>query len=81
MFFTEMFRITEVKSAGLPLVEEDNFEVELMTFRVKRNRDKCVLERLDESKSVRLDGTRLSVEAKCCCLLANNTTIPEDSVE
>lgn len=35
MFFTEMFRITEVKSAELPLVEEDNFEVELMTFRVK----------------------------------------------
>lgn len=49
MFFTEMLYISEEKSAEFPVVEENNFEVELMTFRVKRNSNKRILERRDEN--------------------------------
>ena len=46
-FFTEKFHIPDEESAELPNLEDDDFEFELKTFRVKRNRVQRVLERLD----------------------------------
>ena len=36
-FFTDKFHIIDGESAELPNLEDDDFEFELKTFRVKRN--------------------------------------------
>lgn len=54
MFCIEKFHIPDEVSAELPNLEDDHFEFE--TFRVNKNQVQCILERLDECKSVGLDG-------------------------
>ena len=53
----------------------------MKTFRVKRNRVQQVLARLDESKSVGLDGVspRVLIKTMCHCPInALDTTVPDD---
>ena len=69
-FFTEKFHIPNEESAELPNLEDDDFEFELKTFRVKRNRVQRVLERLDECKSVGLDGVSPRVLKRCAAALS-----------
>ena len=71
MFFTDKFRIPDEESAKLPSMEDDdNLEAELKTFRVKRNRVQRVLERLDERKSVGLDGVSPRVLKRYAAVLS-----------
>ena len=69
-FFTEKFHIPDEESAELPNLEDDDFEFELKTFRVKRNRVQRVLERLDECKSVGLESVSPRVLKRCATALS-----------
>ena len=77
-FFTEKFQIPGEESAVVPHLENEDFMTELKTFRVKRNRVQQVLEKLDESKSVGLDGVSPRVLKQCATVLscsAPDTTV------
>ena len=55
-FLTEKFHMPEEVSAELPNLEDDVFEFEWKTYRVKKTQVQRVLESLDLYKSVGLDG-------------------------
>ena len=69
-FFTEKFQIPGEESAVVPHLENEDFTTNLKTFRVKRNRVQQVLEKLDESKSVGLDGVSPRVLKQCATVLS-----------
>ena len=81
---TEKFCIPDKIVSELPTLEDSNvFEVDLKTFRVKIEAQ-LVSERLDECRSVGLDGITLRVLklCMCCCIfLANKSKFTEDSAE
>lgn len=64
-FFTDRFRIPNEESAELPYLPDDEFDSELKTFRVKENQIQSVLKKLDDSKSVGLDGISSQVLKQC----------------
>lgn len=68
--FTEKFQIPGEESAVVPHLENEDFTTELKTFRVKRNQVQQVLARLDESKSVGLDGVSPRVLKQCATVLS-----------
>ena len=68
--FTEKFQIPGEESAVVPHLENEDFTTELKTFRVKRNQIQQVHARLDESKSVGLDGVSSRVLKQCATVLS-----------
>ena len=73
-FFTEKFCIPNDESAELPDLADEEFESVLRTFRVKQNRIWTVLKKLDESKSVGLDGVSPRVLKQCAGPLSKPIT-------
>ena len=69
-FFTEKFQIPGEESAVVPHLENEDFTTKLKTFRVKRYQVPQVLKKLDESKSVGLDGVSPRVLKECATLLS-----------
>ena len=73
-FFSEKFCIPNEESAELPDLPDEEFESVLKTFRVKQNRIRTVLKKLDESKSVGLDGVSPRVLKQCAGPLSKPIT-------
>ena len=73
-FFTERFCIPNEESAELPDMPDEEFESVLRTFRVKQNRIRTVLKKLDESKSVGLNGVSPRVLKQCAGPLSKPIT-------
>ena len=69
-FFAEKFQIPGEESETVPHLDDEEFDVELKTFRVKRRQVQRILENLDESKSVGLDGVSPRVLKQCAAVLS-----------
>ena len=69
-FFAEKFQIPGEESETVHHLDDENFGVELKTFRVKRRQVQRVLENLDESKSVGLDGASPRLLKQCAAVLS-----------